>query len=165
MKPTPVLFLDLDGTVRDNKKFVNGPGDVEIYEGVVDIIRSYKEGGWKVVAISNQGGIAMGHTTESEANRALMETNRQCANLFDGMLYCPHHPDNPDPENKCICRKPKIGNIVRAFSQLANAGIYTYPLACLFVGDQESDKKCAEDAHIPFMWAKEWRAKGPLKDA
>lgn len=30
----------------------------------------------------------------------------------------------------------------------------------LFVGDQPEDQQCAENAGLPFMWAKEWRDGG-----
>lgn len=168
MKPTPILFIDLDGTVRKGIKelggFVNGPSDVELFDGVYEILRSYKERGWKIVAISNQGGIALGHVTDSDVARAMQETSRLCGNLFDGMLWCPHHPNaiKDDPANDCICRKPNIANVVRAFTTLANQGIYSYPSACLFVGDMEDDERCASNAHIPFMWANDWRQQGPL---
>lgn len=170
MKPTPVLFLDLDGTVRLGPdqlggRFVNSPADVELFDGMVDLIKSYKEKGWRIVAISNQGGIATGQAIESEVNRAMAETNRLCANLFDRMMWCPHHPSmaRDNPENLCLCRKPRIGNVVAALIGMTQQfGEQYIPLSCLFVGDMEDDRKCAEAANIPFMWAEEWRKRGPL---
>src|SRR6516164_7531955 len=94
---TPVLFVDLDDTIRKGPKalggkFVNGPGDVDVFDGVREILQSYKDNKWKIVSISNQGGVALGLVSASEVNRAMVETSRQCNNLFDGMLWCPHHP-------------------------------------------------------------------------
>ena len=165
---TPILFLDLDGTVRKgpdelNGRFVHGPGDVEVFDGVLDLLKAYKSKGWKIVSISNQGGIALGHVSDGDVSRAMGETNRLCANLFDGMLWCPHYPTvyNRDKEdtwdNLCMCRKPRIGLVVTAFMNVQRQGLYTYPRACLFVGDRDEDLECSENANIPFMLASDWR--------
>lgn len=175
MKPTPILFLDLDGTVRLGKDelghFVNTKEDVEIFPGVLDILKSYKSYGWKIVAISNQGGIALGHVDDNTMNKIMAETNRLCANLFDRMLWCPHHPDAKanDEETReeraiCFCRKPNIGMIVSAIISLSQeyAGKIFRPYNSLMVGDRAEDSVCASNANMPFMWAKDWRARGPL---
>lgn len=172
-RPTPVLFLDLDGTVRHGKSelghFVNGPEDVEIFPGVVDKMRAWKSTGGRIVSISNQGGIALGFVSDNAVNRAMMETNRLCANLFDSMQWCPHHPeakaDTPDEVKElryCWCRKPQIGMILGAVTQLAqnHPDEYYRPYACTMVGDRDEDRICAENAGIRFIWAKNWREEG-----
>lgn len=179
MKTTPILFLDLDGTVRLgpaelNGKFVNEPADVELFDGMTDLLKSYKERGWRIVAISNQGGIALGHATENGIARSMQETNRLCANLFDLMLWCTHHPDakgdefaTTEEKSICFCRKPRIGYVVSAFIQLSqqHPNEMYRPYDCLFVGDMDSDKECAENANIPFMWAGDWRLRGTAETA
>lgn len=165
-KPTPVLFLDLDQTVRfntnDEKTFMNDASEVEIYPGVVDRLKEYKSKGWRIVAISNQGGIAKGLVSESQVSRNMAETQRLCANLFDRMAWCPHYPGIDDPEkSQCWCRKPRIGLIVTAcVSMAADFDEYYRPYASLFVGDRDEDRKCAENAGIPFMLATDWRMDG-----
>ena len=58
MKVTPILFLDLDDTVRLGPKhlgrFVDGPADVEIFPEVPELLKAYKSKGWRLVTISNQ---------------------------------------------------------------------------------------------------------------
>lgn len=174
-KPTPILFLDLDDTVRKGPKslgrFVNGPEDVELFDGMVDLIKSYKARGWRVVAISNQGGIALGLVSDHMVTRAMEETNRLCARLFDRMYWCTHHPDakgdefaSTEEKSICLCRKPRIGFIVAAMASMAEQYGETYrPYNSLFVGDMMKDKECADNANIPFMWADIWRERGPLE--
>lgn len=174
MKPTPILFLDLDGTVRyngkDPKGFINSPDEVEIYDGVVDILKSYKSKGWRIVSISNQGGIALGYVTSNNVARAMQETNRMCANLFDRMYWCDHHPDaegdeftSKEEKSICLCRKPRIGFVIAAMASLSEKYEDEYrPYACLFVGDRAEDRGCAEGAGIPFMDAEVWRKNGPI---
>lgn len=175
MKPTPILFTDLDGTIRyngkDPKGFISTPDEVEIFDGVVDILKSYKSKGWRIVSISNQGGIAMGHVAEHTVARNMAETQRMCANLFDRMYWCIHHPNavgddfaSTEEKSVCLCRKPRIGYIVAAMASLAEQYREEYkPYTCLFVGDREEDKGCAEAANIQFIWADTWRKIGPLK--
>lgn len=158
-----VLYLDLDGTVRKGfdelGRFVNSVKDVEVFTEVPQLIKTYKEKGWRIVAISNQGGVALGHMTYEDCLKAMMETNRQCFNLFDKILYCIHHPDAKIKEMAvCWCRKPAIGLIVEAAVEMGSATDEYYPPhLSLFVGDRPEDKECARNASIKFMDAKEWR--------
>jgi D-glycero-D-manno-heptose 1,7-bisphosphate phosphatase len=161
--PTPVLYLDLDGTVRKGKTelgyFVNTADQVEVFEGVPDLLYHYKEVGYRLVGITNQGGVALGFLDLADCRRALLETNRQCRNLFDFINVCQHHPDAEDPTMAyCWCRKPRIGLIVEAAILLGQRHPEYYPPhMAVFVGDMDSDQECAENAGIPFLDAAEWR--------
>lgn len=165
-KATPVLYLDLDDTVRKGKDttghFVNEASDVEVFPEVPSILAEYKKRGWRIVAITNQGGVALGHLSDQDCFKALMETQRQCGGVFDKMMSCFHHPEASDPEYAvCWCRKPRIGLIIEAAHALAaKHNEYYPPHLALFVGDRIEDKECAENAGIKFMWAEIWRASG-----
>src|SRR4051812_44860108 len=101
-KTVPVLYLDLDGTVRHGfdelGRFVNTPDDVEIFEGVPELLNKYKELGWRIVGISNQGGIALGHMTMEMCARAMLRTQRMSGRAFDKIVWCSHHPQAESPE-------------------------------------------------------------------
>jgi D-glycero-D-manno-heptose 1,7-bisphosphate phosphatase len=163
-RPTRVLYLDLDGTVRHGKDelgfFVNKREDVHVFDGVPELMQKYKDDGFRIVAITNQGGVALGHMSFQVAEETIMETYSQCNKLFDKMMMCVHHPDAKDPEMAvCWCRKPRIGNIVTAASKMGmEHDEYYPPHLALFVGDRPEDRECAESAGIKFMDAKEWRA-------
>lgn len=162
-RPTPILFVDLDGTIRHGKeelgRFVNRAADVKVFDGVPEVLALYKAAGWRIVAISNQGGIALNLVTAEDCAEAMLETYRQCGNVFDKMSYCSHHPDSPDPEYAiCWCRKPRIGLLIIAALGLAEIyNEYYPPHLALFIGDRPEDKQCAENAGIEFMGAKTWR--------
>jgi hypothetical protein len=73
-KPVPVLFLDLDGTVREGPddplgKFVNGPEDVRVFPEAVEQMRRWKDNGGRVLGVTNQGGIALGYVTTGARHR------------------------------------------------------------------------------------------------
>ena len=167
-KATPVLYLDLDGTVRKGfdelGRFVNKKEDVEVFVGVVDLMRKYKEKGWRIVGITNQGGVATGQLSYEDMTAAIVETNNQTEKLFDKVMVCVHHPDAKEKEmSVCWCRKPRIGNVVIAAQELGKMyDEYYPPHLALFVGDRPEDKECAENAGISFMDAKEWRQSYPL---
>lgn len=161
--PIRVLYLDLDGTVRHGfdelGRFVNVPDDVVIFPEALAAMKEYKSAGWKIAAISNQGGIALGHMDLETCMATMMRTNELCERLFDTIAFCRHHPDAHDPYMAhCWCRKPRIGNVIASAQNIADKfeGMCPPHLA-VFVGDRPEDKLCAENAGIRFIDAKEWR--------
>lgn len=168
--PTPVLYLDIDGTVRQGKddplgKFVNGPEDVVVFPEAVEMMRRWKTAGGLVVGVSNQGGIALGIVSLLDVGEAMVETQRQCEGLFDKIMFCRHHPNAEDPEMaRCWCRKPSAGAIATACDGLSadrhrQGHVERYPPhMALMVGDRPEDQQCAENAGLDFMWAADWRA-------
>ena len=139
-----VLYLDLDGTVRHGKdelgRFVNGPGDVTVFPEAVVLMRRWHERGGRIIAVSNQGGIALGITDAELVAEAMAETQRQTGHLFDLVRWCPHHPGAADPGMaRCWCRKPAPGLLIQAAVELAERNGEVYPLhLALMVGDRKS---------------------------
>lgn len=162
-KATKVLYLDLDGTVRKGYdelgKFVNNAEDVEIFEGVPALIQKYRDDGYRIVGITNQGGVSLGHLSFEDMEKAIMRTQELCWAGFDKIMACIHHPEAKNPEFAvCWCRKPRIGSIIEAAIAMGEMyNEYYPPHLALFVGDRPEDKECAENANIKFMDAKEWR--------
>lgn len=165
-RPTPVLYLDIDGTVREGKddplgRFVNGPEDVVVFPAAVELMRRWKQGGGRIIGVSNQGGIALGIVDERQVQAAMTETHRQAGELFDKIAYCKHHPDATHPEMaRCWCRKPKAGLLIESALDLAERrpGEIYPPYMGLMVGDRPEDQACAEAAGLDFQWAADWRA-------
>jgi D-glycero-D-manno-heptose 1,7-bisphosphate phosphatase len=161
----PVLYLDIDGTVRQGKddalgRFVNGPEDVVVFPEAVEMMRRWKQDGGRIIGVSNQGGIALGIVTMQRVAAAMAETHRQAGGLFDRLAWCSHHPDAKDPEwARCWCRKPKTGLLIEAALGLAAQHGEMYPpYMGLMVGDRTEDEACAEAADLDFQWAAKWRS-------
>ena len=171
-KRVPVLYLDLDGTVRQGKddalgRFVNGPEDVVVFPEAVEMMRRWRAGGGRIAGVSNQGGIALGIVSYEKVAAAIVETHRQTGALFDRIMFCQHHPDADDPEmGRCWCRKPSAGAVVEAahgLTEMFPGEIYP-PYMGLFVGDRPEDEACAKSAGLDFMWAAEWRSQAADND-
>lgn len=164
MKATPILYLDIDGTVRHGYKelgrFVSVPEDVVIFPEVLDIMKTWKNNGGRIIGVSNQGGISLGYLKAEDCVRAMRYTDELCSHLFDGILWCQHHPKaNKLYERVCWCRKPSYGLLVKAVFQLEqeHPNEYYPPGIALMVGNREEDQHCARLANIDFMWAENWR--------
>lgn len=95
----PVLYLDLDGTVRQGKddalgRFVNGPADVVVFPEATEMMRRWKQGGGRIVGVSNQGGVSLGVVSYEKVAAAMRETQRQAGGLFDKIVWCSTPPDS-----------------------------------------------------------------------
>ena len=142
----PALFLDLDGTVRETKSgkpAPNRPDDQVLMPNSKEVIDDYKSRGYRIVAVTNQGGISLGHLTERQCQRTLKALDDQLGGVFDKMLYSKAPPHKPDR-----LRKPNCGMLIDAAKELdidlKNS---------IMVGDRASDKKAAEKAKVKFQWA------------
>lgn len=162
----PVLFLDIDGTVRQGKddalgRFVNSPEDVHVFPEAVERMRAWKEMGGRIVGVSNQGGIALGIVTPRLVYEAMEETYQQCDGLFDELIWCSHHPNAKDlAQARCWCRKPRPGLAIEAATLLTatHQGEKVDISQSMFVGDRPEDRICASHLNVNFMWAWKWRA-------
>lgn len=165
----PVLYLDVDGTVRKGKDdldhFVNGPEDVEVFPVARERIWEWrKRTGGRVALVTNQGGVALGHLSLHDMMAAMHETVAQLGEeAVDKVAICIHHPKALDPEMaRCWCRKPSPGAVVEAAYSLSDVypGEHYPPHLALMVGDMRTDRECAEGANVDFMWAHRWREDG-----
>ncbi len=164
-KATRLLVLELDGTVRQGKddalgKFVNCAEDVVVFPEAILQMRKWKADGGRIIAVSNQGGIALGFLDFDTCAKAMLRTHELTGGLFDKIAFCRHHPDAIDPEYaRCWCRKPSPGLLIETALSLSRSHKEFYPpYMGLFVGDRPEDQECSKLAGFDFKWASEWRA-------
>lgn len=153
--PERILFVDIDDTVRMGLttlgQYVNKASQVLIFPKAISALQHYKDFGYLIVGVTNQGGIGEGFFSEADCIEALEKTNELALDLFDVIIYCPHAVDA-----ECHCRKPNPGMIYRILAWLP-------PLMAmsrrkmLMVGDRLEDRKLASAASIPFLSAITWR--------
>jgi rfaE bifunctional protein nucleotidyltransferase chain/domain len=140
-KPAPALFLDRDGVINKDKRYVSDPKDFEFLPGAIEGLRRFQKAGFFLIIITNQGGINLGYYTREDFLRVNLHMlkNLGAAGVFlDKIYFCPHSIN----EN-CNCRKPKIGMIRKAQKDL--------PIIMeksLFVGDNEIDIVAGKNAGV-----------------
>jgi heptosyltransferase-2 len=110
------VFLDRDGTLNYNPGYLKVAAELKLLAGVGPALARLKGAGAKLVVVTNQSGVGRGIITlkDLEAIHARLEglLEKEDAAL-DAIYFCPHHPDDG-----CRCRKPNVGMVERAVSEL-----------------------------------------------
>lgn len=110
------VFLDRDGTLNYDPGYLSIAADVKLLAGVGPALARLKRAGARLVVVTNQSGVGRGLFTlkDLEAIHARLEgLLEQEDAALDAIYFCPHHPDDG-----CHCRKPNVGMVERAVSEL-----------------------------------------------
>ena len=135
------IFVDRDGTLIEEKNFLQNPDEIKPEENSIEALKIAKEAGYKIIVVSNQSGVARGYFAENEVS----EINKRIFDIFatqgihiDQFLYCPHLKGAKFPQYNiyCNCRKPAPG-MVEAAIQRFNIN----PFKSFVIGDKLADVK------------------------
>ncbi|ALB53892.1 D-glycero-beta-D-manno-heptose 1,7-bisphosphate 7-phosphatase [Cronobacter universalis] len=147
-KSVPAIFLDRDGTINIDHGYVSEIDRFEFIDGVIDAMRELKAMGFALVLVTNQSGIARGMFTEAQFEQLTEWMDWSLADRgvdFDGIYYCPHHPEAAVEEfrQNCDCRKPQPGMLLSArdFLHIDMAASY-------MVGDKLEDMQAGAAAGV-----------------
>jgi histidinol-phosphate phosphatase family protein len=134
------VFLDRDGVLtRERRDHVKTPEELEILPGIGRPLRDLRKHGFRLVIVTNQSVVGRGLATDDEMGRIhekLQSELKRVGSYVDAIYYCPHLP-----EEKCSCRKPEPGLILKAAKDL---GIDI--AASWMIGDKEIDLEAAKRA-------------------
>lgn len=91
------VFLDRDDTIIHCRSVtedgdLGDPSLVKLIDGVPEACAKLAKAGFKLIVVSNQGGVARGVYTENDVNLVHEEVNRQLEGLIDHFYFCPFHP-------------------------------------------------------------------------
>ncbi len=134
------VILDRDGVLnRDCPGFITDPNAFLPIPGALEAVARLNRAGVPVAIATNQSGVGRGLMT-AEALQAIHHRLRTLAEEvgahFDAIYHCPHAP-----WDRCECRKPAPGMLLRAQKDLdLDMG------ASWFVGDKDTDIQCATAA-------------------
>ena len=137
------ILLDRDGVINhDPGDYTASLSEFHILPTVMDTLARWHAAGFKLIVITNQGGIAKGRYTH-DAVAAIhvhlrAESKRHNAPIAD-ILYSPHHPDF----GRSLSRKPGSLMVERA---IARHGLD--PEQCWMFGDKARDIDCALGAGV-----------------
>lgn len=140
------VFLDRDGVINyDHLPYQFKVEDFEILPNLGHALKLLKDRDYKLIVVSNQGGIAKGlysHEDVEKLHMILAEYLRKFDVVLDEIYYCPHHPNS----GNCICRKPD--------SLLLEKGIARFNIdrtVSYFIGDMERDMEAGRKAGLKVI--------------
>lgn len=102
----PAVFLDRDGSIIEDQEYLRDPSRMRLLPGAGSAIRQLNAGGFVVLVVTNQSGIARGLLSLDEyraTERRLEELLAGQGARIDAQYFCPHLPEVSGP---CECRKP-----------------------------------------------------------
>ncbi len=98
------VFVDRDGTLNPDPRYLADTERLELYPRVGEAIRLAHAHGFHVICVTNQSGVERGFYTAEDVERMHVRLNallHRDGTQIDGFYYCPH-----TPEHGCACRKP-----------------------------------------------------------
>ncbi len=143
------VFLDRDNTLIHNDGDLGDPDEVRLKDGVAEGLKALRVAGYRLVVITNQGGVARGRYTEADVdavNQRIATEVEQATKqrpLIDRFYYCPYHPEGDVEEYRRDhpWRKPHPGMLLQAARDLdIDLG------ASWVIGDQPRDVQAGRTA-------------------
>ena len=139
MSPRPdAVFLDRDGTIMEDARYIKSPTQVRLLPGAAAAVKRINDAGVPAIVVTNQSGIARGIFTveDYEAVRSHFESLLEAEGAhIDASYYCPHHPDFG---GECSCRKPATKMFQDAIKEFG-----LDPSRVAYVGDRWRDVAAA----------------------
>ncbi len=114
------VFLDRDNTLIHNDGDLGDPEQVRLIQGAASAIASLRGLGYRIVVVTNQGGVARGKFTEADVERVharIVELVKAASNThIDRFYFCPHHPEAVEEKYRSDhpWRKPQPGMLKQA---------------------------------------------------
>jgi D-glycero-D-manno-heptose 1,7-bisphosphate phosphatase len=127
-----IIVLDRDGTLVVDRGYLDDPAGLEFETGAAEALQCWRDHGYRLLVITNQSGVGRGFFPAGrlEAMHArLHEMVAACGARLEAIYHCPHRP-----EDACACRKPALGLLHQAASELGFA-----PERAVVIGDKASD--------------------------
>ncbi len=134
------VFIDRDGVI--NRKMPEGDyvkDWTEFYflPGVIEALRILKEKKFLIIVVTNQRGVAKSIVPEkilNEIHEKMQEEIKGYGGAVDAVYFCPH-----ETTDRCHCRKPEPGMILKAIRDFKNKGVEIDIENSYMIGDSESD--------------------------
>ena len=120
-----IIFLDRDGVINfDHGDYTWKKEQFSILPGILDCCLQWQDSGYKIIIITNQGGIAKGIYSHEEVailHDLLIYAFRDAGVAITEIYYCPHHENF----GKCLCRKPESIMIEKSLARFSAYGVTT----------------------------------------
>ncbi len=149
----PAAFLDRDGVINYDKKYVFKIKDFKFKKGVLKGLKYLVKKNYYIFIITNQAGIAKGLYNEDDLKRLHLYIKNFLYNkdiYFDDVQYCPYHPKGKVKKykKKSSLRKPNNQMIKNIYSNWIINKKKSF-----MIGDKITDKLCANKSKLFFSYA------------
>ena len=143
------VFLDRDNTLIVNDGDLGDPDAVRLIDGVATALARLVGAGWRLVVVSNQGGVARGRFTEQDVEAVngriteLVDDETSTRGLIDRFYWCPYHPEGTVERyrREHPWRKPQPGMLLQASRDMEIALEQSW-----MIGDQPRDVEAGRAA-------------------
>ena len=147
-EPGPVLFLDRDGVLIEDRGYVGSAAETRPYPDAVAAVAAARALGYRVAIVTNQSGVGRGLygwdgfvAVQQEIDAAL----HRAGTGLDAVLACAYHGDGASPYAVAghPWRKPRPGMILEGLRRLNGVAARS-----ALVGDKASDIAAARAAGL-----------------
>ncbi|MBC7186825.1 MAG: HAD family hydrolase [Calditrichaeota bacterium] len=138
-KQAPAAFVDRDGTILEDVPFLHEPDKVRLLPGAAAGLKRLQDMGYRLVVLTNQGGIGLGYFTLEDfyrVNSAMLKLLHAHGVRVDKVYFCPH-----GLAEQCDCRKPGT-----ALLHLAKEQLNVDLSHSVVIGDRTADIETARRA-------------------
>jgi D-glycero-D-manno-heptose 1,7-bisphosphate phosphatase len=147
-EPRPVLFVDRDGVLIEDRGYVGGAAQTRLYPDAADAVAAAGALGYRVAIVTNQSGIARGlydwagfAAVQEMIDAALL----RAGTAVDAVLACAYHDEGQGSYAVADhpWRKPRPGMILEGLRRLNGVAARS-----VMVGDKPSDIAAARAAGL-----------------
>lgn len=158
LRDNSAIFLDRDGTLIKHKGNLGNPSQVELIDGVANVLATLTDAGWLLVVVTNQPGVAHGIFTEQDITLVHNKVDALIEEELGRQLpmhyyYCCWHPKGVVPAwtGHHPSRKPEPGMLTTAAIEL---GINLN--TSWMIGDSQADIQAGIAAGCQTIWLKDY---------
>ena len=146
--PGPVLFLDRDGVLIEDRGYVGGAQDTHLCPDAAEAVAAARALGYRVAIVTNQSGIARGlydWAGFADVQKAIDAALARAGAAVDAVLACAYHGEGKPPYAVADhpWRKPRAGMILEGLRRLNGIAARS-----VMVGDKPSDVAAARAAGL-----------------
>lgn len=138
------IFLDRDGVLnRELGDYVCRLDDFEVLPDVAKALRVFRERGYLLIVVTNQGGIAKGWYSHETLHCMHEKLKQELAGEGVELTEIYYSPQHPLHTGNSLCRKPGSLMLEKALARFD-----IDPARSYLIGDRERDIEAAEKAGV-----------------
>lgn len=159
----PAIFMDRDGTINEQRGYINHLSRFVLLPGVTEAVRLLNENNFLTIIVSNQSGVARGYfpiDLVDKVHASLRATLKEKGAIIDGIFFCPHYPRGAVERynSECGCRKPATGLIEKARDSFDIDMSSSY-----VVGDRHTDIELAHRSNLKGILVETGYGRGEIE--